>query len=265
MIGGRYDRLSTDRLDNGTGNLDLKRTDKPFSPRVGVVYNLSDWASIYAVASRSFQPLADNGELRRNSGDFAPEKTTNKEVGVKFDVADTASLTASVFEMQRTGILMDDPIDTRYSIPAGTQRTRGMELTFSGALGGGWSAYGGYALMDGVMVQAPNAALNGNVSPLTPNHSLNIWLKKQLANGFYVAAGAKYEGKRYTSPSNVVSLDAYTTVSTSLGYRSAKYDVTFNVENLFDRRYFVAAKAGSDNSNYPGAPRYASVKVGYRF
>lgn len=265
MVGGRFDRLGTKRSDDGTANLDLDRTDNTFSPRIGLVYEPIDWVSLYATYSRSFQPLADNGELRVNADQLKPEETTNKEVGAKFDLANGLAMTVSVFDMKRTGILMDDPTDTRFSVDAGTQRTKGLELSMSGDLGDGWSAYAGYAWLKGEMVSSPVAAIVGNTSALTPKNSGNIWLKKDLGSGFYVAGGARYEGERYTSPNNVVSLGSYTTAQLAGGYRSQHYDVTLDIENLFNREYFVSAKSGSDNSNYPGAPRYASLRVDYRF
>jgi catecholate siderophore receptor len=265
MIGGRFDRLATKRSDDGTADMDLERTDNTFSPRIGLVYEPVDWVSLYATYSRSFQPMADNGELRRNSDELDPEETVNKEVGAKFDINDKLSATVSVFDMTRTGILMDDPTDTRFSLDAGEQRTRGVEVSVNGDLGNGWSTYAGYAWLKGEMIDSPVESIVGNTSPLTPKSSASVWLKKELGGGFYVAGGGRYEGERFTSPNNKVSLGSYTTAELAGGYRSEHYDVTLNVDNLFNREYFVSAKAGSDNSNYPGAPRNANLRVDYRF
>lgn len=57
--------------------------------------------------------------------------------------------------MTRTGILMDDPADTRYSLDAGTQRTRGVEVSINGDLGNGWFTYAGYAWLKGEMFDSP--------------------------------------------------------------------------------------------------------------
>lgn len=170
-----------------------------------------------------------------------------------------------MFEMTRTGILMDDPTDSTFSVDAGTQRTRGVELSVTGDLGHGWSTYAGYAWLKGEMIDSPVESIVGNTSPLTPKSSASVWLKKELGGGFYVAGGGRYEGERYTSPNNKVSLGSYTTAALAGGFRGQDYDVTLNVDNLFNREYFISAKAGSDNSNYPGTPRTASLRVDYRF
>ncbi|MDO7900662.1 TonB-dependent receptor [Pseudomonas sp. K1(2024)] len=160
---------------------------------------------------------------------------------------------------------MDDPADTRFSVDAGTQRTRGIEVSVNDDLGNGWSTYAGYAWLKGEMIDSPVESIVGNTSPLTPRNSASVWLKKELGGGFYVAGGGRYEGERFTSPNNKVSLGSYTTAELAGGFRSERYDVTLNVENIFNREYFVSAKAGSGNSNYPGAPRSASLRVDYRF
>jgi catecholate siderophore receptor len=119
--------------------------------------------------------------------------------------------------------------------------------------------------MNGEMIDSPFESIVGNTSPLTPKISASVWLKKELGGGFNVAGGGRYEGERFTSPNNKVSLNSYTTAELASVYRNEHYDVTLNVDNLFNREYLVSAKAGSDNSNYPGAPRSASLRVDYRF
>ena len=111
----RFDRLGTERSDDGTANMDLDRTDNNFSPRIRLAYEPIDWVPMYATYSRSFQPLADNGELRLNADQLKPEETTHKEVGAKFDLANGLAMTESVFDMRHTGIMLDDPTGTRYS------------------------------------------------------------------------------------------------------------------------------------------------------
>lgn len=155
-----------------------------------------------------------------NGDQLKPEETTNKKVGAKFDIANGLAMTVSVFDMKRTKILMDDPTNIRFSVDAGTQRTKTPGLSMSGDLGNGWSAYAGDAWLKSEIVSSPLAAIVGNTSPLIPKNSGNIWLKRDCGSGFYVAGGARYGGERYTSLTNVVSLGSYTTAQLSGGYSS---------------------------------------------
>lgn len=74
----------------------------------------------------------------------------------------------------------------------------------------------------------------------------------ELGGGFYASSGARYEGERFTSSNNKMSLDSYTTAELACVYRNEHSDVTVNVDSLFNRKCLVSATAGSDNSNYPG-------------
>lgn len=265
MVGGRFDHMVTRFEDEAGSQVDLNRIDNTFSPRVGIVYQPIDWMSLYASYSRSFQPMADDGDLRQDSDKMEPSETVNKEIGAKFDLSERMSATVSIFDMTRTGIVMEDPNDPDFSVDAGTQRTRGLEVSVTGDLGAGWSTYAGYAWMKGELVDSPDTSIEGNTSALTPKNSGSVWLKKELGGNFFVAAGARYESARYTSPTNQVKLDSYTTAELGGGYRGEHYDLTLNIENLFNREYFVAAKGGSDTVNYPGAPRTATLRMDYRF
>jgi catecholate siderophore receptor len=118
--------------------------------------------------------------------------------------------------------------------------------------------------MNGEMIDSPFESILGNTSPPDPQDKRSVWLKKELGGGFNVAGGGRYKVERFTSPNNKVSLDSYTTAELAGVHRNEHYDVTLNVSNLFNREYLVSAKAGSDNSNYPGAPRSASRRVDYR-
>ena len=108
-------------------------TDKPVSPRLGVVYHPIEPLSLYASYSRSFQPLADSFTFFANSGALAPQSTTNYEIGAKYDLSAGASVTAALFDMKQTNLTAADPV-TLLGVPIGTQRTRGLELSFTGRL-----------------------------------------------------------------------------------------------------------------------------------
>jgi catecholate siderophore receptor len=41
-------------------------------------------------------------------------------------------------------------------------------------------------------------------------------------------------------------------------------DVTLNLQNLFNRAYYVSGHGGAENYNMPGAPRTALLGVRYK-
>lgn len=266
LAGLRYDRLAQRRDDKTARNLDLERTDHTLSPRVGAVYQPTDSASYYASVSQSFQPIADSFVFYSNSDDLKPTETVNKEVGAKFDIAARASATVSLFEMSQTNIQYADPDHAGFALPAGKQRTRGLELSFAGQFADNWEASAGYALMRGQVVATPaGSALLGKEAALTPRHSANLWLKRRLNGPWYVAGGVNAQSARFAAPDNAIALPGYAVAQLGAGYAEGHWDVTLTLKNLFNRKYFIAAHSGANDYNMPGEPRALGAGVRYRF
>ncbi|MFP4592384.1 TonB-dependent siderophore receptor [uncultured Ralstonia sp.] len=267
LAGLRYEALKQSRTDLTPKHQDYARTDTPVSPRFGVVYHPAEPVSLYASYSRSFQPVADSFSAYPNSSALAPQSTTNYEVGAKVDVSANASVTAALFDMKQTNLTGVDPA-TLLAVPIGTQRTRGLELSFSGEVVKTWSVIASYAYLNGVLTnpldKSGGVTVNGNQPSLTPRHSGSLWIKHDLPEGFYVAGGIRAEGARFASQYNVTTLPGYMTVDLGAGYRSKHVDVTLNLQNLFNRAYYVSGHGGAENYNMPGAPRTALLGVRYK-
>ncbi|WP_445536235.1 TonB-dependent receptor [Acinetobacter sp. G18] len=265
LVGLRYDNLSQDR-NNKVKSQILNRTDNTYSPRIGLVYQPVNNLSLYTSYNRSFQPLADSFVLYTNSADLSPTKTENYEVGAKWDVNDQLNVTLALFEMSQTNIQNQDPNDPKglTAILAGEQKTKGIELSLTGQLTDQLSVLAGYSYMDG-KIEKSTIGFTGNHSALTPNNTANLWLKYQINDHWYAAVGGRGESSRFSAPDNKNVLPGYAVVNAALGYQSERYDVNLNLNNLFDRDYFVSGHSGANDSNMMGDPLNAQVALRYRF
>ena len=269
LAGVRYDDFSQETRERRVGQKDLERTDRAWSPRAGLVYQPSGSASYYASFSKSFQPSGESSALTASNAAIDPEHTTNKEVGAKLDLFNgLATVGASLFRLERTGIKSTDPLSNTV-IPIGTQRTDGLELTFAGELGQGWQVSSGLALLDAEIIKSvardDGQQVQGKRPTLTPKVSASLWLNRALGAGWFSGAGVNYQGDRFANPGNTTTLPGYTVVDAMLAYRAAAWDVQLNVNNLFDREYIVSGHGSSKLLNVPGAPRNARVTARYRF
>ncbi len=269
LAGLRYDQFAQETVERRPGQSNLSRTDRAWSPRVGLVYQPCHDQSYYGSFSKSFQPSAENFALAANNAQIAPEETTNHEIGAKLDLfGGQAALTGSLFRLERTNIKATDP-STNTLIPMGVQRTDGLEVSFAGQLGDGWQLWSGYALLDAAMISSvavdAGQRVQGKQPTLTPRHSANLWLSKTLGHGFSLGGGLNYIGDRFANPGNTVTLPAYTTVDAMAAYRLGKLDVQVNLKNLFDRSYIVAGHGSNANLNLPGAPRSLQLTARYAF
>lgn len=269
LVGVRFDRFEQETRERRAGQSNLARIDRAWSPRAGLVYQPNDTQSYYTSFSKSFQPSGESFALAANNAQIAPEETTNKEAGAKFDLFDgKASATVSLFRLERTNIKATDPATNRL-IAIGTQRTDGLELTFAGQLGSGWQFWSGYAYLDSritnsVAVDA-GQPVQGKRPTLTPVHSANLWLTKALGNGFGAGVGTNAVSERFANPGNTVSLPGYATVDAMVYYRNGKLDLQLNALNLFDREYIIAGHGSAANLNLPGAPRSLQLTARYTF
>ncbi|SDG86174.1 TonB-dependent siderophore receptor [Janthinobacterium sp. YR213] len=281
LAGLRYDRYKQQsRLANAAGltTADLSRTDSAYSPRAGLVWQPGAVQSYYASWSRSFQPSGENFALAANNADLAPETTRNTEVGAKYDLwGGRANATVSLFRLERDNIKTSDPITNRI-VPVGTQRTDGLELTFNADLHDGWKMMAGYAYLDATItdsiavdrsVNAPgtttasSVAIKGKRATLTARNTANLWLTKDLGHGFTVGGGANAVGSRFANPGNTVVLPGYVTADAMAAYRTGRYEVQLNVNNIGDTRYIVSGHGSSPNLSLPGAPRNVALTLRY--
>ena len=269
LVGVRHDEFRQKVKDRMAGQADRERTDREWSPRAGVVFQPSDWQAWYLSYSSSFQPSGETLAFSAAQAQMAPEETTNLEVGTKLDFLEgRVSATAAVFELERTNIKNTDPV-TKALVAVGTQRTRGVELTMAGEVAPGWQLSAGYAYLDALVTQSVGVqngvALLGTRAALTPKHSANVWLMRELGHGFSLGGGLRHVGERYASPDNLTRLDAYVVSDAVLMYKTKPYDLTLNVKNLTDKAYFVSGHGASNHLNAPGAPRSVELTARIRF
>lgn len=276
LLGVRYDVYGQNtRFERKLAQLD--RTDKKFSPRVGLVWQPSDAVSYYVSYSKSFQPSAEAFALSASNASNEPEITQNKEVGVKLDLLDgRLNVTGALFNLQRSNIKNTDPARPGETINVGVQRTNGMELTLNGRLSGGWDVSAGYAYLDGRMTRSlatmssgqlpvQKVPVQGRVAALTPRNAAFLWGMKQLGDGLRLGGGVNYVGARFASLSNLVTLPGYVTLDAALQYRKNDWELDVNLKNLANRTYYVSSHGSSDNLILPGSPRALQLTVRRHF
>jgi catecholate siderophore receptor len=273
LVGLRYDNFRQsleDFMPNSNSPL-LNRTDKQWSPRVGVVYQPTEWLSLYTSYTRSFQPSGENLSLAVNNTELEPEMTRNYEAGVKATFQPwRLNTTLSVFRLDRNNIKTTDPLNPLSGrlILVGEQRTDGIEFTVSGSPLKKLDFLAGYSLLDAEIRKSNTVSngvrLEGRAPQLTPRNSGNLWLTYQLPRGFRLGFGGYARSRSFTSPNNLVTLPGYARLDASLAWRTEKhYEISFNLKNLTNRRYFETAH--SDTQIMPGAPLNGSVSFRYRW
>jgi catecholate siderophore receptor len=267
LAGLRVDRFET-RFDDQrttTTPVDLARTDKAASPRLGLIWSPTAAVSAYASYAYSFLPSGETLSLAPNTADLAPEKAINSEVGARWELNPRLMLSAAVFRLDRQDVRSPDALNPGYFVKTGQQRTNGAELGLQGQVLPGWQVHGGYAYLDGRIASTTAAGAAGVRLQLVPRHMLTLWNRVDFGHGLGGGLGVQHQGTVFTSLDNQVALPGWTRADAALYYRwgEAGTQLALNVENLFNRRYF--ATADGNNNISPGAPRNARLTLTTKF
>lgn len=276
IAGLRYDHFKVDFDDRRTTTpaVDLSRTDKAFSPRVGLIWMPDAVSTYYISYSYAFLPSAEQLSLATTTADLAPEKAKNYEIGARWDLLPKLTLSVAAFRLDRDDVRVADPLNPGFFVKTGQQRTEGVELGLQGEVTRNWQLYGGYAHLDGRITKPINSGTTatvasiipaGNKIGLVPEHTLSLWNRFALGGGWGAGLGVIYQGDSFTSFNNTVKLPAFTRADGAIYYAFAdgKTRLALNAENLFDKKYFPTVDG--DNNISPGAPRAVRVTLNTTF
>jgi catecholate siderophore receptor len=274
VAGLRYDRFEIKGTDLFPAvDRPFGRTDEKVSPRFGLIFKPQENASIYGSYSQSFLPrsgdqfltLAPAQGTTPAQEDLAPEKFTNYEIGVKWDIRPDLNLTAALFQLDRTNATTPNPDRPGETTVVGKTRARGAELSLTGKILPGWQASGGYTYQD--------AYLQGNDSirlAQVPKHQFALWNRYDFNNAVGAGVGVIHQSSQYAAlhnpPGNSLAtrLPAFTRVDAALFFTASEaLQFQVNIENLLDETYY--SDAHNNNNISTGAPINARFTVRARF
>jgi iron complex outermembrane receptor protein len=264
LAGARFERFEHDYESYVTGVKPWSRDENAVTPRLGLIYDLTDTVAIYANTARSFKP--NTGASRQGAG-FRPEEGKSYELGVKWQALDQQlSVDAAIYQIDKRNVLTDDPVESTFKVAAGEVRSRGFDLNIAGNLTPQWRVTGGYAYVD-AEVTKDNVLRSGTRLANVPKNSfslLNVYeFQDGALKGLGLGVGGKYVDQRAGQTQNPsFAMDGYTVVDL-LGYYKLNDRIRLNLDlkNLFDRDY----EEGSFGTAYayPGAPRTVQAGISY--
>ncbi len=260
VAGVRVDRFGLDFHSNRTSD-HLQRIDRLVSPRAGIIFKISPPVSLYGNYSVSWLPGSGDqfSALTAVTQQIKPEKFSNYEIGMKWDVRRSLSLTTAAYRLDRTNTRATDPNDPTRIVQTGSQRTKGFELGLNGSITGKWRVAGGYAFQDAVITRATTSARAGAQVAQVPHHTFSLWNSYQFLPRLSAGFGILNRSDMYAGIDNTVTLPGYARADAALYYSVAeKVRLQINVQNLFDCKYFI--NADGNNNISPGSPR--AVRAG---
>jgi iron complex outermembrane receptor protein len=264
LAGVRFNWVNT--FDSGYGQA-TSVTDHPMpTPRVGVLWQPKPQWSIYGSFTDNYgaTPL---GSLTPDGKTLPPQSARQFEVGVKSEWLQRRLVaTASIYQITKSNIPSADPSNPAFTVAIGQARSRGFEFDVSGQISSAWKVIGGYSYIDAVVTKDTNTpSLQGLRFPDAPYNSGNFWALYEVQHGsvkgLKLGAGviARTDQVAYESPDGIAyvtdRVPGWATVNMMASYtwqfEKARLVTQLNINNLFDKRYFVSVNPSQAT---PGAP-----------
>ncbi|HEY9044931.1 MAG TPA: TonB-dependent receptor, partial [Ohtaekwangia sp.] len=161
----------------------------------------------------------------------------------------------------------NDPGNPDLMRQVGKESSQGVELDVVGHLLPHWSIITTYAYNRAVITDSPVPEEIDRQKPNAPKHVGSIWTRYSIPHGELAGlgfgVGSNFVDKRILSLNANQTIPSYTLVDAALYYTINKVRVQFNMNNIFDKTYWVG---GYDYVRlFPGKPRNFLVTLGYTF
>lgn len=268
-VGGRFDSLDMRRLRENT-RVVTRRSEDNFAPFVGVTFEATDRAMLFANYSESFTTQV--GTQLQGGAMADPNVGSQYEAGIKATTpGGRLSATLSGFRITQENILVSVPGQT-YSVQSGEQRSEGAELEVGGNLWRGWDVAFAYTYLDAVVTKDTTLPVGATLVNAS-DHALSVWNHYRFSGrveGLTASFGLFCVGERpanliaptSSNPGgNTVMLPSYTRFDAGLGYETERWRADLYLENLTDEHYLHARGPVM----HPNPPRSVRASLGYRF
>lgn len=236
-VGVRRQNVRQKTFDAATGQVRGDPYDESATtPAIAGLVKLTDNFSLYGNYIEGLSAGAQAPATAANAGEiFAPYKSKQKEIGVKYDAGSFAT-TLAVFEITRPSS-MTDPATNIYSF-GGEQRNRGIEWEVFGEPVRGLRLIGGLSWKQAKLTKTQGGLYQGNDAPEVPRFEAKLGVAYDVAMvpGLTLTANAVHTGKQFLDQANTQSIPswrrydlgfAYATkiASTPVVFRGTVYNV----------------------------------------
>lgn len=232
------------------------------TPYAGLVYELTPQWSAYASYADVFIPQT---ERTISQSILEPIEGTNLETGLKGELADgrvNVSLALFRYDQENRATLegTGTPMNCGgwyCSRATGKVRSQGFEAEVTGEVLTDLQLSAGYTYNTTKLLEDPEH--EGRIfSTWTPKHMLRVWANYKLPGEFNrVSVGAGVNANSHTPSQEFdFELPGVAIWSSRVAYQATdEIGVAMNLNNVFDKKYYIPSYNSSSGGNYYGDPR----------
>ncbi len=218
-------------------------------PSLGVVYRITPALSIYASASKGFQP--NIGLLAADGAPIAPESSNQSEFGFKALFNDRQlALTAALYEIKQRNVAVPDfdnsPSTSLFWLTVPGATARGGELELSGNITPRLSLRSNYAYLN-KRAEAPD-----QIGIAFVRHQASLWASYRFGDSNVAGGEGWWIGGGIQARSGTLGFLGARAVPTpgehrfdlNGGYQAKRWSLIAGVKNLADSRLYTTTSRG---------------------
>lgn len=270
LAGIRYDTLSQRTVNLPGSSIEPGETTinaSAFTPRIGLLYKLTDTLSLYGNYSQSFRP---NTATTATGQPIEPERGRGYEFGIKADLLDSKLFaTLAYFDITKQNVAVTDPSFPLFSIATGEQRSRGLEFDLAGELTPGWKAIASYSYINGEVTADSDPVNVGKKLFGVPEHSASLWTTYEIQSGdlqgLGFGLGFNFVGDRQGDTANSFTLGSYVTTNAAIFYKRDNWRFALNLKNIGDVKYIESSFGNAASGSNFGDPFTIIGSFSYQF
>lgn len=236
------------------------------TPRLGAVWQFAPNQSVYAQYQDAV--AANNGRDTVTGAALASERARQFEVGHKIELFDgRLNSTVALFQLTKRnrGASVFDPLSPTGTnvVTIGKAVARGLEWDVSGQVTKKLSLIGSYAYTDTEVTEDPT--YKGMQLANVARHSASLWARYAIDSQWAVGGGVFAQSARQGDSGNTFQMPGYARVDAMVAYRFAlgasKASLQFNLDNVFNRKYYTGSHQFVQDWIKLGSPRTAKLTL----
>ncbi|MFP2770772.1 TonB-dependent receptor [Oceanisphaera sp. KMM 10153] len=254
VLGGvRYDRMELEQQFKGTTS---SNEDEKLSPRLGLVYTLSDELSFYGSWGRSWQLPYGGIYVNPRLAEFY--RTDLLELGMKsYLFEDRLMLHGALFRIDQQ---QPETNDNGEITARNEFRHEGLELEARGQITDAWNIAAGYSYLE-----AKDRETGYRPNDVS-DHLFSLWTSYQTDFGLKLGGGVKYVGNRFAGNNEAVTLGDYTKVDLMAAYSwQQHHTLQLNLDNVLNEKYILGTTSGGSGAHQLGYGAPTQWMLSYRY
>ena len=206
VLGARFDNMDIGVSGTTTGSDE----DDTISPRIGLIFDLTEEATVYASFSETFAPKAGDqyAKVSANDDKIDPDTFENLEFGLRYDLPMGLSFSAAYFEVEANKPEYDTVSMTSSMVKSDIS---GYELQLIGSLTDKWFISAGYTNLDA-------KANGGNPLREAPENMFSIWNNYTVSDRLALNLGVIYQDESVIKTGSSAILPEYYRVDAGATY-----------------------------------------------